>query len=166
MTHFNTGILTRIPGAVIVKIPVLKCVALLGYQWLASTCHFVVEFSWMSYTVTHAVTIWDIFRTKLTRGAELSSYCNAFELMIAILVNWHTHDGISSWIVIVLFLSEYLFWNLLITMIEIIILKWSFVGHIFWVLWLPLWKIVIIGTIIFNVLDLCHNIPNLINNRS
>ena len=34
LTHFNTGILTRLARAIFIKIPVLKSVALLGLKWL------------------------------------------------------------------------------------------------------------------------------------
>ena len=35
LTHFNTSIFTRIVQAILVKIPVLKCVTLIGFQNLA-----------------------------------------------------------------------------------------------------------------------------------
>ena len=44
LTHFNASILTRIDRAILVKIPVLKCVNLLGSQRSVWTCHYVAEF--------------------------------------------------------------------------------------------------------------------------
>ena len=53
-THFNTGVLTRIARVILVKTPVLKCVALLGSQWLSVSFplrklyfHFLSH--WMGY---------------------------------------------------------------------------------------------------------------------